>query len=64
MVRARLNKGALRSREGGYELALQTYDMAISLDPLYPLAWVGKSFVLININRSGAGKKPSYWRIR
>jgi tetratricopeptide (TPR) repeat protein len=57
MVRAWLNKGAFHSREGAYEFALQAYDMVLSLDPLYLLAWVGKNFVLINIGRSGAGKK-------
>jgi hypothetical protein len=33
------------------------YDLVLSLESLHAISWVGKSFVLINIGMSGAGKK-------
>jgi tetratricopeptide (TPR) repeat protein len=47
----------MHSRDGSYGLALQAFDLVISLNPRHVLAWFCESLVLINLGMTNRGKK-------
>ena len=51
------NKAVMHSRDGSYGIALQAFDIALSLDSRHVLSWFCESLVLINLGKTNQGKK-------